>query len=310
MPCMTKEGRCTREGVIYVMTCMKCKEDDRKVHYIGESARCGYDRGAEHWKALQRGDPESPLVEHNQKEHPNDPSTFSMEIVSYITRNMTRQATESVKIQLMSSTCDLLNRRGEWGQNLPPKLTIDGEDGDYEGKGQKDSRKKKRGEGAAGTVTSKGDDNGGGEGGRPQSQNPMVQVVQEAPIRKKRRLGPAPTIEPPKSRSLSIKEMLLKMAPNNAQEQRIHPTKCDQKVGSKSQSLSQQKISEKHGIPTPKGSIITFFKGSKSTGCNGRSRGQTEKGSVKPATTEGYKRRSSNENQPMLSLDQSSTDTN
>ena len=53
MPCMAKEGRCTREGVIYLMTCLKCKETGQKVHYVGESARCGYDRGAEHWRALQ-----------------------------------------------------------------------------------------------------------------------------------------------------------------------------------------------------------------------------------------------------------------
>ena len=187
------------------------------------------------------------------------------------------------------------------GPESPPKLTIDGEDGDSEKGGQKDNKKKKRGGGTAGTVTSKEDDNGGGEGGRPQPQNPMVQ---EAPIKKKRRLGPAPTIEPPKSRSMSVKEMLLRMAPKNAQNQRIQPTKCDQKDGSKSQSLDQPNLLERHGLPTQKGSIFNYFTGSKSTECNGMSKGQTQKGSVKMAATGSYKGRSRTENQPMLSFNQ------
>ena len=124
MPCMTKEGRCTREGVIYLMTCLKCKETGQKVHYVGESARCGYDRGAEHWRALQKGDPESPLVEHNLEKHREEPSNFSMEILAVILRNITSQTTESVKIQMMGGECELLNRRGEWCQNLPSKLTV------------------------------------------------------------------------------------------------------------------------------------------------------------------------------------------
>ena len=163
MPCMTKEGRCTREGVVYLMTCIMCKEDGRKVHYVGESARCGFDRGAEHWEALKKVDPESPLVEHNLEQHPEQHSTFSMEITEYISRNMTRQTTESVRIQMMGAGIELLNRRGEWGQNLPPKLSIQGEDEeDEEVKGPRPKNKRKKAAVETGTVTRRGDQDKGG----------------------------------------------------------------------------------------------------------------------------------------------------
>ena len=60
------------------------------------------------------------------EKHPGDHSNFSMEVMTFISMNMQRQTTESVKIQIMSMACELLNRRGEWGQNLPPKLSIEG----------------------------------------------------------------------------------------------------------------------------------------------------------------------------------------
>ena len=150
MPCMEKPGRCTREGVIYVMTCRKCEEAGDKVQYVGESARTAFDRGSEHLEALRKGNQESPLVEHNKEAHKGEPSMFKMEVVAYPRSNLQRQALEASMIQSKSAGTKLLNRRGEWGQNLPPQLT-------FEGLRQKQNQGGRTGNSCQGMVWSKGD---------------------------------------------------------------------------------------------------------------------------------------------------------
>ena len=110
------------------MTCEKCEEEGQKVYYVGESGRTAFDRGAEHAQALRKVSPESPLVEHNLEVHPDSHSRFRMEIIAVTKTNLLRQAMESVKIQVYSEKYHVLNRRGEWNQNLPPKLTLDGQE--------------------------------------------------------------------------------------------------------------------------------------------------------------------------------------
>ena len=53
-----------------------------------------------------------------------------MEVVQYISRNLLRQTTEAMLIGKHSKDSKVVNRRGDWGQNLPPKLTVDEERGD------------------------------------------------------------------------------------------------------------------------------------------------------------------------------------
>ena len=45
-----------------------------------------------------------------------------MEVVEYVSKNLLRQATEAMLIGKHSKDYKVINRRGEWGQNLPPKL--------------------------------------------------------------------------------------------------------------------------------------------------------------------------------------------
>ena len=47
-----------------------------------------------------------------------------MKVVSFHKTKLMRQATEATRIQMMEGG-NILNRRGESGQNLPPKLVID-----------------------------------------------------------------------------------------------------------------------------------------------------------------------------------------
>ena len=124
-----------QQGVVYQISCSLCKAEAKKTYYYGESARTGYDRGLEHLAALGRMNPESPLVEHLLEAHPgvgveDDEDTsahFQMSIVSTHPKPLQRQCQEAHLIQTFREG-QLMNRKGEWGQNLPPKLTLADED--------------------------------------------------------------------------------------------------------------------------------------------------------------------------------------
>ena len=115
-----------RQGCIYLMTCTKCEtEGGRSSYYVGESARTPYDRGLEHLAAMRRWSQDSPLVEHYANEHQGEEADFTMKILQTPTTNLLRQTGEFHQMQKYSELGVLLNRRGEWGQNLPPRLVVD-----------------------------------------------------------------------------------------------------------------------------------------------------------------------------------------
>ena len=53
-PCLDDKtaGRCRYEGIVYTITCNKCKGDGAHLEYTGESSRSSYSRSQEH-KAAQ-----------------------------------------------------------------------------------------------------------------------------------------------------------------------------------------------------------------------------------------------------------------
>merc|ERR1711954_541721 len=79
-PCMTKGGQCMVQNITYRKVCNHCTKEGRKSEYIGESSRTGYDRGADHFKALTSKDQTNPLVEHWQDSHHGIERDFSMTI--------------------------------------------------------------------------------------------------------------------------------------------------------------------------------------------------------------------------------------
>ena len=172
-PCQTKGGTCTRKGAIYRMRCLVCHEDGKKAYYIGETARAPFDRGQEHLDALRRQDRESPLVEHSQDCHPGVPARFQMEIVRTPRGNLERQVAEGIEIMKISEdpSVKVLNRRGEWGQNLPPRLTLeDDSTGLPQAKsGPKRKRRPRAAEDVAPDVNQGG---GGGPGQDPDQGGP------------------------------------------------------------------------------------------------------------------------------------------
>ena len=141
-PCQNKAGKCQKPGIIYHMECQECLEGGKKSIYIGESAHCGFDRGQEHIKAMESEDQESPLVEHRDTEHPGREIRFKMIVKEFPRTTMMRQCLEAHHIETLGKTCAILNRRGEWGQNLPPKLVLEGDNIPEIGKNRKRARKK------------------------------------------------------------------------------------------------------------------------------------------------------------------------
>ena len=123
-PCRTKPGKCFKKNITYNVICLNCKEGGEKTLYIGETARTGYDRGVEHLDSLKRGDEGNGLAKHkNESGH----DKYSMEIIRSHRTPLYRQSHEGCLIADTDNEINLLNSRGDWGQNLPPKLVIESE---------------------------------------------------------------------------------------------------------------------------------------------------------------------------------------
>ena len=117
--CKTDPGKCTRKNIVYRYDCLICQEEEGNpgTSYIGE----------EHRKAMAKLDPESPMVEHQEEKHQGQPIRVAMKLVAKVPRPLDRKVTEGVLIA--SSLQPLMNRKGEWGQHLPPQYgLLDGEE--------------------------------------------------------------------------------------------------------------------------------------------------------------------------------------
>ena len=92
-------------------------------HYIDESARTSYDRGVEHLDTLRGGQEGHPLADHQQEEHPDSPDNFQIKIVFMNKSALVRQTKEGDMIANYQWD-NLLNKKGEWGNKLPPILEV------------------------------------------------------------------------------------------------------------------------------------------------------------------------------------------
>merc|ERR1711954_72665 len=77
-----------------------------------------------HLAALMAENRESPLWEHMCDDHQNQPHKFEMKVSGYQIKPLNRQAEEASKIEEFNGL-KYLNRHGERGQNLPPKLSLE-----------------------------------------------------------------------------------------------------------------------------------------------------------------------------------------
>ena len=94
------KGPCSKEGVCYKVTCLKCLEFGKKTIMYGETGRNARIRCAEHAKALGNKK-KSNLWEHSLAVHSGDP--------------LGRQLSEALNIQRGAGELDFsMNDKGEW----------------------------------------------------------------------------------------------------------------------------------------------------------------------------------------------------
>ena len=179
------------------------------IEYTLESARTPYDRGLDHMAALTRMDKESPLVEHCNNDHNGRQVEFEMTITGYQIRPLDRQTEEASKIEEFRGD-KILNRRGEWGQNLPPKLSL--EDEDKTNPKRKNPREEKQGKRETENATD--------ETPEPKNSGDEEKPADEPPASKKsRKVKKSPmgapistqNVPPPRSQHLSVKQILERM---------------------------------------------------------------------------------------------------
>ena len=119
--CKTEPGKCATRSVIYKYDCVICQEAESPCSYIGETARTAFERSQEHEKMMRNMDNESPMVEHQVEKHPGLPINMSMKVIRKVQRTLDRKVLEGNLIA-ENDVGTLMNRKGEWGQNLPQSL--------------------------------------------------------------------------------------------------------------------------------------------------------------------------------------------
>ena len=90
-------------------------------HYYGESARNGFDRGLEHLSPLKNESSTSNIVVHWKEYHQQKEWAYTMRVVADHKTPLPRQVHEGQLIGDFKGQ-RIINRKGEWGENLPPKL--------------------------------------------------------------------------------------------------------------------------------------------------------------------------------------------
>ena len=124
-PCKAKVGAYMRQGGVYRIKCMICLEGSKETQYIGESWRTLYDSGLEHLTAHRNRCQESVLVKYEFNCHQGEMVEWQKEVVSFQPRNLAREAMEAHLISNQDDKTTMINRKGELGRNLAPKLTLD-----------------------------------------------------------------------------------------------------------------------------------------------------------------------------------------
>ena len=128
-----------KRNILYESICQLCnpeeenKRKDGKLSgkdgiYVGESGRSLYERAGEHIKDARGMEEKSHIVKHWATSHPElkSPPKFKMKIVSSFQDAMTRQISESVRIDMRGG--GVLNSKTEYSRCRLPRLVIDNEE--------------------------------------------------------------------------------------------------------------------------------------------------------------------------------------
>ena len=102
-------GECQREGALYEVMCLRCKELGVVASYVGESSRTGYMRGEDHADDLGARREGKPLWEHSRESHEGTLSfmDYNMEVLKTYKTALQRQIGEALLIEKRSLTNDI-----------------------------------------------------------------------------------------------------------------------------------------------------------------------------------------------------------
>ena len=93
---------------------------------FGETSKSMFERIDQHRKQIEKGDNNSSMIEHHEETHREEEKPeFKVEMVRSFQKPLERQVFEGIKIA--ASKAIPMNRKGEWGQNLPPKFDFEEE---------------------------------------------------------------------------------------------------------------------------------------------------------------------------------------
>ena len=122
--CKTKPGDCCKKGVVYEIICQTCEKQGIKSSYYGETARTAWERSLEHL-ALWENHPEASAIEDHQREvHDGLPKIeIGMKVVAKFFKPLERQTKEGQMVNDFKGH-HIFNRKGEWGENVPPKFGL------------------------------------------------------------------------------------------------------------------------------------------------------------------------------------------
>ena len=119
-------GKCTKENVLYQLTCLTCKTEDVRAEYTGESSRSLAQRTSEHLRGAKRKDPKNPMVSHTETYHSSlqGGPTWSVKLLRSFTSPLARLVVEAVSIEISSADV-IINSKAEWGSTRIPRLAIE-----------------------------------------------------------------------------------------------------------------------------------------------------------------------------------------
>ena len=105
------KGRCWQEGIVYKITCLRCKDLGFEALYHGESGFSSYLRGKQHIEGMRSRTQGNVLYEHSREFHNGaamEMKDFLMEIVDRYQRPVVRLSREG--LQISHSLADMKNR--------------------------------------------------------------------------------------------------------------------------------------------------------------------------------------------------------
>ena len=120
-----KGGTCSRQGILYKTTCLRCKSEGRSTNYIGESGRSMQERYGEHLQDAQTQSSSSHMETHRAQEHPDLEGCrdlFRGDVVATESSALVRMVKEAVLIREYRGD-NLLNDILEYNRCLIPEIT-------------------------------------------------------------------------------------------------------------------------------------------------------------------------------------------